>query len=422
MTGLKCCCPANLRSCKSINRRIATDTTHSLLGKVSRQSKPILEKRLIQSTLDIFDRMFRSIAGRQLVVPLSAGYDSRLIIALASHFGHKDVVCFTYGRPGNFEATTSKQLCDRLDIPWLFVPASVRDMRSFYASTLCIDYLSFADQCSSVPFIQDVFALDKLLTSKQISRDCVIVNGQSGDFTSGNHIPASFATERDLSESQRRSHIINSYLTKHFALWQTLRTDPNLAIADHLVWQQIQAAGGELGEPDTDHGLYEFAEFQDRQSKYVISGQRCYDFLGLDWRLPLWDADLMLFWQSVPLELKLGQQLYKDALLDRNWANIWQDLPVNRKTIRPRVIAPLRQVVRTATAPLGQKRWHEIERRLFFYWMELTCHTATVSYSRWATDRRGPRNTVSWLAEQYLSRHGLPLDPAEAVQPPSNYG
>ena len=32
-----------------------------------------------------------------------------------------------------------------------------------------------------------------------------------------------------------------------------------------------------LGDPAADHGLYEAIEFQDRQSKYVIAGQRIYD-------------------------------------------------------------------------------------------------------------------------------------------------
>ena len=56
---------------------------------------------------------------------------------------------------------------------------------------------------------------------------------------------------------------------------------------------------------------YEQWEYQERQAKYVVHGQRLYDFLGYRWELPLWTPDFIKFWETVPLEYRFSQQLYR---------------------------------------------------------------------------------------------------------------
>ena len=41
-------------------------------------------------------------------------------------------------------------------------------------------------------------------------------------------------------------------------------------------------------------GAHVYSGFIDRQSKYVINGQRIYEYYGYEWRLPLWDKGLRL--------------------------------------------------------------------------------------------------------------------------------
>ena len=35
--------------------------------------------------------------------------------------------------------------------------------------------------------------------------------------------------------------------------------------------------------------VYEILEYENRQCKYVINGQRLYEYFKYEWRLPLWD-------------------------------------------------------------------------------------------------------------------------------------
>ncbi len=169
-----------------------------------------------------------------------------------------------------------------------------------------------------------------------------------------------------------------------------------------LLRDSIARAGGALGEPDTDHGLYEYAEFQDRQCRYVITGQRIYEFLGHEWRLPLWDNDYLQFWERVPLAEKAGQGLYARMLTNANWGGVWQDVPVNRKTIRPLSLIPFRLAAKLLHAPFGRERWHRFERRYFQYWMDATCNAACVPYE--PRQERYPRRAPPYrLARRALS-------------------
>jgi asparagine synthase (glutamine-hydrolysing) len=383
--------------------------------QVQRASAKLLAAELKDLTLNLMERMIGTLQGRTLVIPLSAGRDSRLIASAAKHLGYKNVRLFTYGRAGNFEAKASQAIAERLGYRWAFSPATISKQRRFFASADYERYLEFADSDCSVPFVQDMAPLMELKASGYVPDDAVIVNGNSGDYISGNHIPESMWQPADgLSDDARWQRIIDALLKKHFSLWRSLATPKNSARISMLLRQSIARAGGALGDPETDHGLYEYAEFQDRQCRYVITGQRIYEFLGHDWRLPLWDNDYLQFWERVSVAEKAGQGLYARMLTGANWGGVWQDVPVNRKTIRPLSVVPIRLAAKLLHAPFGRERWHRFERRYFQYWLDPTCSAACVPYERVRRDDRGARHHIAWLAELYLARHGITLDQLSA--------
>jgi asparagine synthase (glutamine-hydrolysing) len=370
-----------------------------------------LEKELAETTLAIMERTLASLDGRAMVVPLSAGRDSRLIASLARHLGYKNVICISYGRAGNFEAVAAKAIAEKLGYPWHFVPATIAGQRAFFAGEDYRRYVEFADSGASVPFVQDMAPLMRLKQSGAVPGDAVIVNGNSGDYISGNHIvPALQRPPAGLNDEQRFKRITDALIAKHFALWQSLLTPRNRARIVALLRRSLQRAGATLGDPAYDHGLYEYAEFQDRQCKYVVAGQRIYEFLGHAWRLPLWDNDYLRFWESVPLAEKSGQALYARMLRNSNWGEVWRDVPVNRRNVRPLWIVPFRLAAQALHVPFGRERWHRFERRYLQYCMETTCSSACVPYRSVWRDGRGARNHIAWLAKLHLARHGVDID------------
>jgi hypothetical protein len=73
-------------------------------------------------------------------------------------------------------------------------------------------------------------------------------------------------------------------------------------------------------------------------------------------------------------------------------------------------LVPLRLAAMVAHIPRGRARWHAYERQFLQYWMEPTCNTACVPYAQVRRDRRGARNHIAWLTEQYLARHSIDID------------
>lgn len=359
-------------------------------------------------TVKIFKKMLSDIGNRQIVIPLSAGNDSRLVASLIKELGHDNVICYSYGLSGNFEAETAKLIAEKLNYRWVFIPLVHQKEKQFYKSKEFKDYLKFSETYSSVPYIQSLSTVKYLKELNIIEDDAIFINGNSGDFISGLHLNYLFKNENDAQdEITRKEVILNSIFEKHFSLWGELSSKLNTNLIKKSLWSEIEFQCGSLNAKKNDYSFYEYSEFIDRQSKYVIAGQRAYEFYGYEWRLPLWDNEYLDYWLKVPINHKKNQSLYIDMLKNANFGNVWSnEIPINHKTINPRWLIPIRFLFKIPFALFGQKGkklWHEFEIILFYYWMDNTRMMSTVSYWRVLQSFiKKPQNHVSWQVIDYL--------------------
>ena len=377
--------------------------------QVVERAEAVLTQELGAVTLKVFKKLVERAGGRPIVIPLSAGLDSRVIASGLKHLGCDNVRCFSYGLPGNYEAVAAETIAKRLGYEWRFVPFSNAGMRAFFRSCEHDAYLAYADSAVSSPFEQDLFAVLRLKEDGYIAPDAIMVNGNSGDFISGAHIQKPMHHPRvDLDEAARRKLVVDTLVHKHFRLWDALATAANDARLAGRLEQELDCLQPSF-DADGLHGVYESLECRDRQSKYVISGQRGYEYAGLEWALPLWDNDFLDFWQGVPLTSKVSQRLYRETLIDLDWGGVWGPDWWWKRTVSPRWLRPIRLGLKALHAPLGRARWHKFERRYLSYWMEVMAGQAVIPYRQVAMDPRGARHSVAWHCEAYLESKGISL-------------
>ncbi|MEI6610527.1 MAG: asparagine synthetase B family protein [Deltaproteobacteria bacterium] len=256
-----------------------------------------IAEKSVQRLIDYAD-------GRQIVVPLSAGYDSRLIVTLLRRLGYEHVLTFSYGATGNHESLISKAVAESLNYPWEFVKYSNSLWRTWWNTKERIEYQWWASEWSSLPVFQDWPAVWQLRQAGKLKQEAVFVPGHSGDMVSGSHIPKNAEPGKNASLDD----LVQSLVSRHnLTPWNRNSIERfNKWYARIIYCTEVTTV--KRGEDFAN--WVEKWDWQERQAKFIINSSRAYEFWGYDWYLPLWDRDFMFFWQRIPLRLRKEQSLY----------------------------------------------------------------------------------------------------------------
>lgn len=259
--------------------------------------------RLIENTVKL---------GKKLVVPLSGGLDSRIIIAMLKRLGVNDVICISYGRKGNRESMISKKVAETLGYDWLFVEYTAQKWYECYNSKEADCYKLFAGNLSSLPHMQDFLAVKELQNRGELLENSVFIPGHAADMLSGGHIPRYYLNS--LKKYDSEIFVIDS-LKFHYVLWKW----PSDSELEHTFKEKLNKSifGLEINDNKTCASAIEFFDFSERQAKFIVNAVRVYEFFGYEWRTPFWDTELIDFFLKVPLEYRINQSLYIKYARDR---------------------------------------------------------------------------------------------------------
>lgn len=252
--------------------------------------------KLHQIHQKIFKRMVDSIAGRQAIVPLSGGYDSRLIVEMLALYGHKNTVCVTWGAGDYWQVKIAEQVASYFGFAWVRVDSSIQDWADWYQSEEFERQMELCGALASIPYVQDNLIFSQLKAKGILQDDAIFISGNSGDFIEGSHI---IELQNDQDENSLQSLLVN----KHMRLARLKRP----ALAETSLNKDLISFSKEF---DTLEGFDEFWEWKERQSKFVSNCVKPFEAMGFEWRMPFWDLELMEFWSSIPRSRKSNRRLF----------------------------------------------------------------------------------------------------------------
>ncbi len=253
-----------------------------------------------------FQRLVEGIAGRTALVPLSGGYDSRLIAVMLKKLGHKNVICFSYGRKDNPEALVSRQVAKVLGFQWIFVEYDEETIGAYLESATFQDYYKWGSNLSSMFYFQEYFAVKYMKEKNLIPDDSVFIPGHSGDFLGGSQFfKHGFSSHHESMDEMIDRIFRVKYLYDEYNATET-----------KILKDKIKLTLLEKGKDpdDLSYSVHEDWDFKEKLAKFNFNSNSIYTFWNYEFRIPYWDLDLIRFFQHLPVEEKVSKKLYDDIL------------------------------------------------------------------------------------------------------------
>jgi len=320
---------SNLKSlqggeCLLYEKKTSEINVHRYYQYIPCPKKEIDEEEAMECLGQVIDvamkRTIENANGHKIWVPLSGGLDSRIVAAKLHEFGYDNMELFSYGMRGNAESKLAKEVAERLGVKWLMLPSNPKGAYNLFKSDVQKQYEYFSHAYSTIPNYVEFEAIHSLKKTGLTKKDDFIINGQTGDYICGAHIPSV------LYESDTPSHqdMLDFILGKHFSLWESLKTPDNIEIVSAVINDLLIADNPDLSEKENLISHYESFEWAERQCKMVVHGQRTYEFFGFNWALPLWDGELVDFYETMPLHLKYQRKLFRKYVESYNYCCVFE--------------------------------------------------------------------------------------------------
>jgi asparagine synthase (glutamine-hydrolysing) len=251
---------------------------------------------------EVFSSHLKALRNKFIAIPLSGGFDSRLIAAMCMQYHPENVLCYTYGSELSPETAPAKEAAEKAGLKWISIVYNNELIRDFMRDEYFEKYFPFASGLSSMFFLQEYFAVKYMKQNKIIPDNCVFMPGFSGDMLAGSHL--SPGMERSMTTRQTAELIFREFF-RLFKLGKKEKEEivklinTNITIDIQHKWKAIESW-----------------DMKERQSKFIVNSAKIFKFFGYDYVIPFWDKSLIEFFSQLPFEMKLNKKLYNKVLTD----------------------------------------------------------------------------------------------------------
>jgi len=255
----------------------------------------------------VFKRLFKKCASKQVVIPLSGGYDSRLIATFAKEFDIQNVLCFTYGLSDKSEEVmVSKKVAESLGFNWEYVDlnAILKQQHFKKNQSLLHEFYRYSDTIRSVPHIQDFFVINYLKEKQLIESNAIIIPGHSADALAGSHLIR--YQGKDVKNIEAFSHI----LYEKFGIFS--QGEHKVDNVDCLINSFESSSYNENDFLDWFHKF----NIENRQSKFIVNSTNVYAFYGYEYELPFWDKQYVDLWLGIPFKTLIAENTFENYIFN----------------------------------------------------------------------------------------------------------
>ncbi|EEH63788.1 hypothetical protein HMPREF0044_0807 [Gleimia coleocanis DSM 15436] len=240
--------------------------------------------------LKAFEFTLKIAAGRQLLIPLSGGADSRLLLAVLKELNAENVLCFTYGQPDSREAQISKSVAEGLGFKWIFVELQVDEMQRAWADAEGFLKANWVGQ--SLPHIQDWYALTQLIKHPEVESDAIVLPGHT--IVGNEH--DEWVCSPDVSFTMRDA--VKIFIAHH----GVLQGKPKQAEIPYTISKLATLFARHWTGASLENRLETLVavNVSERQAKYISNSVRAYEYFGFNWAFPMYERGVWDVWINAP--------------------------------------------------------------------------------------------------------------------------
>lgn len=272
----------------------------------------VLLKGLDDTINNVFNRFITRLNRRQVVLFLSGGYDSRLILLNLIKRNYNNIICISLVSSEDKDVRVARQLANKFNLNLFTVSFTKKYWKQKANSAKFWEFVGKAMNGVAVHYLQGMVVQD-LIEKKLINKNCVVVTGNSGDVVEGNDVCENFVksqtyTKEDVIKEIIEYHGVNIVNNKDVRMMISRHINRLLPCREDVLLSYSEA-----------QDIFEYFNWIERQCKYVTSDARNYDdYIGVEWLLPLWDDEFVEYWQSVPMDFRYKRKLYYEYVNNDN--------------------------------------------------------------------------------------------------------
>lgn len=262
-------------------------------------------RELLKNTFDkVFERVRKFVGDRWIVLPLTAGRDSRLIASLLKKAGFEKVHCITYGIGEDcFENRKAKIIAGKLGFRHTFIHSIPKDCDylGYTEDEEIIDYLKYICSLSSGYYFAEYLPAKWVLENFSSDNLPVVLPGHNGDEIRGESLVHPFLLDKSPDK-------MIDYLTLREGGNRVLK--PNeFRIIRSMVENEINKYPAHF---DTICRYEHYINYE-VMPKFYTNSSKSWRYFGIPVLLPFLDKELCDVVSSIPIAYRWNRKVYEDV-------------------------------------------------------------------------------------------------------------